>query len=75
MSEWSAIGRALVVVGSVAVIMGLIFVFHDRIPFLGKLPGDFFVKKNNTTFYFPLTTMLIISVILTILLNLFGRSK
>ena len=75
MTELPALGRALIVVGAVVVILGLIFVFHDRLPYLGKLPGDFTFKRNNTTFYFPLTTMLIVSVILTIIFNLFGRGK
>ncbi|TAI13981.1 DUF2905 domain-containing protein, partial [Bacillus velezensis] len=43
--------------------------------FVGKMPGDIFVKKGNVTFFFPVVTCIIISVVLSILLNLFGRMK
>lgn len=56
-------------------VLGLVFLLHDRVPYLGKLPGDFSIKKDNVTFYFPLTTMLIVSVVLTLVLNLFGRGR
>ncbi|WP_210622012.1 DUF2905 domain-containing protein, partial [Staphylococcus aureus] len=43
--------------------------------FVGKVPGDIFVKKGNVTFFFPVVTCIIISVVLSILINLFGRMK
>ncbi|HKK21520.1 MAG TPA: DUF2905 domain-containing protein [candidate division Zixibacteria bacterium] len=67
------LGRLLIVVGVVTVLIGVVLLFSDKLPFLGKLPGDFSFTKGNFHVYFPLATMLIISVILTILLNLFGR--
>ncbi len=45
----------------------------DKIPFLGKLPGDFTFKGKNTTLYFPLMSGIVISIILTVILNLFGK--
>ena len=69
----SDVGRLLVILGAVIVVAGLVMMFADRIPFLGKLPGDLVVRRKNTTFYFPLATMLILSIVLTILLNLFTR--
>ncbi len=68
-------GKILIVVGAVILVVGLIFLFGSRIPFLGKLPGDFSFRKGNWSLYFPLATCLILSVLLTILLNLFGRGK
>ena len=66
-------GKILVVLGVVIVVIGLVVWFGDRIPFLGKLPGDITIKKDNVTFYFPIVTMIVISVILTIILNLFRK--
>jgi len=67
------IGKMLIVFGLVLVLIGVVFVFFNRIPFLGKLPGDIMIKKENFTFYFPLTTSIIISIILTVILSVFNR--
>ena len=67
------LGRMLIIVGAVALVAGLVLLFSDRIPFLGRLPGDVVVKKGNFTLYFPLATGLILSLILTILFNLRGK--
>ena len=71
----TGLGKGLIVMGAVLLVVGLLMLFADRIPWLGKLPGDFVIKRDNLTIYIPITTMLIISVILTIVLNLFGRGK
>ncbi len=68
------IGKNIVFIGIVIVIIGIILTFSDKLPFsLGKLPGDIVYKKENTSFYFPITTSIIISIILSILLYLFGK--
>jgi hypothetical protein len=69
----SGLGRSLIIIGLVLVVAGLLISFAPRIPFLGKLPGDIFVKKENLSFYFPLTTSIIISLILSLILWLFRR--
>lgn len=69
----SEIGKVLLVVGLVLAAVGLVLVFADRIPFLGRLPGDFLVKRKNFTVFFPLATMILLSIVLTILLNVFLR--
>ncbi|MEI1422360.1 DUF2905 domain-containing protein [Bacillus cabrialesii] len=61
--------KIIMILGAVLLIIGA--VLH----FVGKLPGDIFVKKGNVTFFFPVVTCIIISVVLSILLNLFGRMK
>jgi hypothetical protein len=67
------LGRMLVILGAVIVAVGLVMMFADRIPFLGRLPGDIVIRRRNSTFYFPVVTMLVISVLLSLLLNLFSR--
>jgi hypothetical protein len=66
-------GKALIGLGVVLVVIGALFVVGDRIPLLGQLPGDIRIERENTTFYFPLTTCILLSVALTLLINLVGR--
>jgi len=63
----------LIFIGVLLVIIGLLITFLPKIPFLGKLPGDIRIERKNFTFYFPLATSIIISIILTIIFSLFGR--
>jgi hypothetical protein len=53
--------------------MGLIFIFGSKVPGLGRLPGDIFIKKENVTFFFPIVTCILISIIVTLILSLFRR--
>lgn len=69
----SGLGRSLVIIGLILVTVGLYISFGPRIPFLGKLPGDILIKKENFSFYFPLTTSIIISLLLSLILWLFRR--
>ncbi len=69
----SEFGKMLVIFGIVLVGLGLILLYGAKIPWLGKLPGDITIKRENFTFYFPLATSIILSIILTILLSLFRR--
>ena len=69
----SLTGRALMVAGAVLILVGALLSFGPKIPLLGKLPGDFVVKRENVTFYFPLATCILLSVIITLLLRIFGR--
>jgi hypothetical protein len=67
------LGRALVVLGVVIVVLGLVLVFFDRVPWIGRLPGDVHVQRGNWTFYFPLGTSILLSILLTLVLWLIGR--
>ncbi len=68
------IGKNIIFIGIVIVIIGIILTFSDKLPFsLGKLPGDIVYKKENTSFYFPITTSIIVSIVLSFLLYLFGK--
>jgi len=64
--------KILITAGIIAVIAGIIMLFFKDIP-LGRLPGDIHIQKGNTSFYFPLTTSIIISVILSIIFFILGR--
>ncbi|UOD34979.1 DUF2905 domain-containing protein [Deferribacteraceae bacterium V6Fe1] len=66
------IGRMLILLGIIFIIAGFIFITGEKIG-LGRLFGDIYYKKGNFSFYFPITTSIIISIILTILLNIFFR--
>ena len=63
------IGKILLIVGGIIVILGLILIFSHNVPFLGKLPGDIFVKRDGFCFYFPIVTFLILSLLITIIVN------
>jgi hypothetical protein len=70
------LGRMLVILGIALVVIGGIAMLLGRIALpLGRLPGDILYKGKNTTFYFPLTTSILISVVLSAILYLLGRSK
>lgn len=67
------IGKAFIIFGVMLVIVGLVFMFGDKIPYVGKLPGDIYIKKERFSFYFPITTSIIISIILTIIFSIFRK--
>jgi hypothetical protein len=66
-------GKLLVLFGALLMAVGLLLSFAGKIPWLGKLPGDITYKGDHVTFYFPLVTCALISVVLTLLLYLFRR--
>jgi hypothetical protein len=67
------IGKLLIVGGAVLIIIGLLLVYAPRIPFIGRLPGDILVKRENFTFYFPLATSIVLSIVLTLVMYLIRR--
>jgi hypothetical protein len=70
----SSLGRSLIVLGLVIAGVGVALTFADKIPWLGRLPGDIAIKRDNWSFYFPLTTSIVISIVLSLILYLFrGR--
>jgi uncharacterized protein HemY len=73
MHDLSFMGKILVVFGGLLVLVGLLLWFFDHIPYLGKLPGDIYIQKENFTFYFPLTTCIILSLLLSLIFYLFGK--
>lgn len=74
MPEWTHLGKVLAFLGVLLLLLGALFIAIGKLPnagglgWLGKLPGDIFIKRDNFTFYFPLVTSLLISVVLSIVL-------
>ncbi len=68
-------GKILIITGIIIVVIGIIFMFGDKIPFLGKLPGDITIKKENFTFYFPIVSSIIISILLSLIFYFISKMK
>jgi len=70
------LGRVLIVIGAVAMVAGLAFIVLGRanIP-LGRLPGDIVYRGKNSTFYFPLATSILVSVVLSVVMYLIARFR
>jgi thiosulfate reductase cytochrome b subunit len=66
-------GRILILVGIALILVGLLMTIGNKLPWIGKLPGDIIIKKDHFSFYFPLASCIIVSVILTLLLYIFRR--
>ncbi|WPM31415.1 DUF2905 domain-containing protein [Hydrogenobacter sp. T-2] len=67
----SEVGKVLLLMGFVLLILGLLLTFFEKLPLgLGRLPGDIVIKRDNFTFYFPLGTSIILSVVFSLLLTL-----
>lgn len=64
------LGRALLVVGGIIVLLGLIMLFSARVPSLGHLPGDIVIQLDNVSCFFPLATMILLSILLSLILSL-----
>ena len=69
----NGLGRPLIILGLILVTIGIIISIAPRIPWMGKLPGDIFIKRDNFSFYFPLGTCVLLSVLLSLVLWLFRR--
>jgi len=67
------LGKMLMVVGGVLLVIGLLVTLGAKLPWLGRLPGDIYVQRDNFSFYFPLATCLLLSALLSLILFLFRR--
>lgn len=67
------LGRLLVITGVIIVILGGLLLLSGKVPWLGRLPGDIFIQRKNFTFYLPLATSILLSIIITFILWLLGR--
>ena len=75
MNELFLIAKLLILVGIILIGVGALLFLAPKLPFLGRLPGDIYFKKENVTFFFPLTTCIIISIILTIIFYLIEKLR
>ena len=66
-------GKGLIYIGLVLVVIGVLFSLGGKIPWLGHLPGDIYIERQRFSLYFPITTCLLISVIITLVLYLLRR--
>jgi len=67
------IGKTLVIIGLLIAVAGVVLMLVGRVPWLGRLPGDIYVQRGSWSFYFPIATSIVLSVLLTLLFWLFGR--
>ena len=68
-----SIGKYLILFGIILIVIGSVFVVFGKLPWFGRLPGDFIIKREGLTIYLPIMTMILISLALTLLFNIIGR--
>ena len=73
MFDLQFLGKSLIGFGLIITFVGLLIFFSDKIPFIGRLPGDIYIKRENFSFYFPLATGLLLSLIISLILWLFRK--
>ena len=67
-------GLYLLVIGGIIILIGVfVYFFHDKLHWIGRLPGDIWIERKNFRLYIPITTMLIFSLILSLILYLFRK--
>jgi len=64
----SGFGKILILFGIISILAGILLLFADKIPYIGKMPGDIRIEKENFKFYFPLTTSIVLSVVVSLIL-------
>lgn len=69
----NSFAKFFIVLGAVLFAIGLFLLVSPKIPWLGRLPGDILIRRKNFTFYFPLATSIILSIIITVLINMFRK--
>jgi ABC-type Fe3+-siderophore transport system permease subunit len=67
------IGKFLILLGLIVAAVGALLLFSGKIPWIGRLPGDIMIQRRNFTFYFPLATSILLSLILTLIFWIIGR--
>jgi len=67
------LGKMLIIFGIVLVGIGLLLMLGEKIPWIGRLPGDIYIKREKFSFYFPIMTCIIISLLLTLFFTLFRK--
>ena len=75
MNNFGSLGKVFIIIGLVFLALGIVLTVFKQIPFLGKLPGDIIIKKDNFTLYFPVMSGIVISVILSLLFHFFSKGR
>ncbi|MFH1394990.1 MAG: DUF2905 domain-containing protein [Candidatus Omnitrophota bacterium] len=73
MTHTHVIGKYLLILGVIIFLVGVVFYFLGKVPWLGRLPGDIFIKRGSFCFYFPITTSILISGLVSLACYLFFR--
>ena len=73
MQGFDSFGKLLIIFGLILAAVGGVILLVGRVPFIGRLPGDIYIQRKNFTFYFPLATSILLSIILTLLFSFFSR--
>jgi len=73
MVGFGPLGKLLILLGVFIILVGLFLLLGEKIPWVGRLPGDIIIRKKNFTFYFPIVTSILISIILTLFFMLFRK--
>lgn len=73
--EFQSLGKFLLLVGVILAMVGIALLIADKIPFLGRLPGDIRIERENFRFYFPLTTSILLSVLISVILWLISHFR
>jgi hypothetical protein len=67
-------GKYIIVFGAIIIFTGIIiYFFHDKLHWIGRMPGDIRIEKENSRFYFPITTMIVFSLVVTLLVNIIKK--
>lgn len=69
----SGLGRLLIIFGIGLVVVGVVLVLANKVPFIGRLPGDIVFRRDGVSLFLPIATMIVVSLVLTVVLNLFFR--
>jgi hypothetical protein len=67
MQGFQPLGKILIIIGLLIIILGILFLFAGRIPWIGRLPGDIVIERKNINLYIPITTSIILSILLTLI--------
>ncbi|MFQ5771906.1 MAG: DUF2905 domain-containing protein [bacterium] len=73
MFNFESFGKFFIILGILFLAFGVFLFFIKQIPFLGKLPGDILIEKKNFTFYFPISTSILLSIVLSLILYFFSK--
>jgi Protein of unknown function (DUF2905) len=71
----SELARILILLGALLIVIGLVLLGLQKLPFAGRLPGDIVIKRENFTFYFPLATSIIVSILISLILYLISKFR
>lgn len=71
--QFQPLGKLIIILGVILIIIGVVVLFWGKIPFLGKLPGDIYIKKDNYSLYIPLASSILLSIIISIIMYFFRK--